>query len=426
MRCVFAVIGVMLLVCGNLWGDVSPNAGKFLISEVAFRESSDWIEIFVVDGSVSWSGYRVYVGSQLKASIPSGWNLSQGDYILIHSGSGQDDISKSDNNPVCWDLYGMGGLIATDNIVQIKEPVGSDSRVDAVIWSDNNGSYTSSRSEANGAVADGMWDQGSDFSSDDSGAWTDSDDVVKGESIVRYLDMSGNYIDTDGRSDWSISENPSPGSVNDISLPVSLSSFVGFSDGYEVHLEWVTESEVANLGFHIYQSIGNEGDFVRITSEAIRGAGYSSMPLKYSFSKRVSASGAICFYSLEAIAFNGTVQRFGPIKVSAGTPSGGIGHPTADFSYELFQNRPNPFNPMTTIELMVSPVADPVPVFLRIYDSMGRAVRTVLDGENLGCGMHRFVWGSEDDDGRGVGSGIYTYVLNAGDVMESKKMLLVK
>jgi len=426
MKYVIAAIGLILLAGGSLWGETSPNAGKLLITEVAFRESDDWVEIFVVDGSVDWSGYRLFVGSQRKASIPSGWNLAAGDYVIVHAGSGQDDVHKGENTPGCWDLYGMGGLIATDNVIQIKEPSGSDARVDAVIWSNNNGSFTSSRSEANGAVADGMWDRGSDFSSGDSDAWTDSDDVTGGESIVRYLDESGNYVDTDGRADWGISESPSPGSVNDLSLPVSLSSFSGFWNGSEICLEWVTESEVANLGFHLYRSSGDGGDFVKITPGAIRGAGCSSMPSRYSFSDRVPRPGVIYFYKLVAVGFDGTVQQFGPIEVLSGMPSGHIGHPGELYGYRLLQNRPNPFNPRTTIELAVSPSADRIPVSLKIYDSRGRAVRTVLDGGRLSAGVHRFVWNSEDDRGRDVGSGAYMCVLRAGDILESRRMFLVK
>lgn len=136
----FALVGVMLFMgYAIVRADVSPNAGKLLITEVAFKVANpeDWIELYVVDGSVDWSGYRIYKGVTLRFTIPSAWKtngLATGDYMVLRNATAcSDDVQKNDNNPSYWDGCLSGDLTGTDDIVQIKEPTGSTKRVDAVI-----------------------------------------------------------------------------------------------------------------------------------------------------------------------------------------------------------------------------------------------------------------------------------------------------
>ena len=137
-------LGIALLVAiallgmsGDAFGAPSGNAGKLIITEVAFRATGgDWIELYVVDGSVDWSGYRIYKGITLRFTIPAIWEtngLTTGDCIVLHEETGTDDVNKSDNNSGYWDGYMSGGFTNTDDIVQIKESSGSTARVDAVI-----------------------------------------------------------------------------------------------------------------------------------------------------------------------------------------------------------------------------------------------------------------------------------------------------
>jgi hypothetical protein len=83
----------------------------------------------------------------------------------------------------------------------------------------------------------------------------------------------------------------------------------------------------------------------------------------------------------------------------------------------LEQNYPNPFNPGTSIRYVV-PVGGRV--VLRVYDSLGRDVATLVDGvEGPGQYEVRF-------DGRGYASGAYFYTLKVGDVVETKMFHLMK
>ncbi len=87
-----------------------------------------------------------------------------------------------------------------------------------------------------------------------------------------------------------------------------------------------------------------------------------------------------------------------------------------DFS--LDQNFPNPFNPSTSIRINVSEVT---PVTLRIYNSLGQLVTTLINNETLSVGSHIVTWKAES-----LSSGVYFYSLEAAGKSITKKMTLLK
>ncbi len=92
-------------------------------------------------------------------------------------------------------------------------------------------------------------------------------------------------------------------------------------------------------------------------------------------------------------------------------------------SYELSQNRPNPFNPVTTLAFSVPPSSGRI--LLTVYDSSGRLVRTLHDGPTS-PGQHEVVWDGRDDLGNRVASGVYFARMVAPDFGATRKMLLLK
>jgi hypothetical protein len=86
-------------------------------------------------------------------------------------------------------------------------------------------------------------------------------------------------------------------------------------------------------------------------------------------------------------------------------------------SYSLHQNFPNPFNPITTIRYDIS---DDGFVSLKIYDMLGRTVKTLVS-ENLTKGKYSVSFNAD-----GLASGVYFYKLVVNDYTESRKMMLVK
>jgi photosystem II stability/assembly factor-like uncharacterized protein len=85
-------------------------------------------------------------------------------------------------------------------------------------------------------------------------------------------------------------------------------------------------------------------------------------------------------------------------------------------------NYPNPFQGGTTIQYSL-----PVRTSARlvIYDVSGRAVRTLVDGEQA-AGAQRATWDGRDAHGSRVGPGVYIYRLEAGGTSLTRRMSLLK
>ncbi len=104
-------------------------------------------------------------------------------------------------------------------------------------------------------------------------------------------------------------------------------------------------------------------------------------------------------------------------------PPTGLGQPVGiPHAVELYPNFPNPFNPATHFRFRIADVGF---VKLKIYDVMGRPVKTLVQ-EKLSPGRYEVQWDGTDDAGRAVASGIYLYRLQAGERVLTRKMVLIK
>jgi subtilisin family serine protease len=90
--------------------------------------------------------------------------------------------------------------------------------------------------------------------------------------------------------------------------------------------------------------------------------------------------------------------------------------------FSLASNRPNPFNPSTTIRFELPERGR---VSLRVYSAAGRLVRTLVD-EPLEGGVHEARWDGRDASGRSAASGIYLYELREGALRLTRRMTLLK
>ncbi len=88
----------------------------------------------------------------------------------------------------------------------------------------------------------------------------------------------------------------------------------------------------------------------------------------------------------------------------------------------LGRNRPNPFNPATTIDVVLPIAGD---VRLEVFDAAGQRVTTLAAGP-LAAGRHAFRWGGTDARGRRLPSGLYLCRLRCDGVVESRAMTLVE
>jgi len=113
---------------------------------------------------------------------------------------------------------------------------------------------------------------------------------------------------------------------------------------------------------------------------------------------------------------NGTNWDYCTIKYSQGV---GIKKISTEIPslFSLSQNYPNPFNPNTKIKF---DLPKNVNVKLTLYDMLGREIETLVN-EQLNAGSYEVNW-----DGTKYTSGVYYYRLNAGEFVETKKMILMK
>jgi len=111
----------------------------------------------------------------------------------------------------------------------------------------------------------------------------------------------------------------------------------------------------------------------------------------------------------------------GHASVQIGFESG-IPEPFPD-GYILGQNVPNPFNPSTEISYWL-PQAQAVS--LKIFDTSGKLVRSLINGEMQAKGENSVRWNGKDGHGRQVAAGGYFYQLKAGERALTKRMLLLK
>lgn len=85
--------------------------------------------------------------------------------------------------------------------------------------------------------------------------------------------------------------------------------------------------------------------------------------------------------------------------------------------FELAQNFPNPFNPATKIQFSLPNSGF---VTLKIYNILGSEVGTLVH-ENLSSGVYELNF-----DASRLNSGVYIYTIQAGNLIESKKMIVLK
>jgi len=86
-------------------------------------------------------------------------------------------------------------------------------------------------------------------------------------------------------------------------------------------------------------------------------------------------------------------------------------------AFQLNQNYPNPFNPSTTIRFTLPARQQ---VSLAVYNLLGAKVKVLVDGMvDAGESSVQF-------DGTGLASGVYLYKLQAGNMTQTRRMMLVK
>ncbi len=264
----------------------------------------------------------------------------------------------------------------------------------------------------------------------------DSDDGVSDYANLRIAkdDGSGNWIDLGGtgtaNTSGSITSTTNFTSFSDFvlanatgganPLPVELSSFTSVIKANDVVLNWSTATEVNNYGFSVERastplgtssigmsSILSSGDEGWKEIGFVNGNGNSNCPKEYSFVDNTLTASGKYSYRLKQIDTDGKFEYSNEIEVDYVKAN----------SFNLAQNFPNPFNPVTVINYHIPANSY---VTLKVYDLLGKEVSTLVNG-NMDAGDHNVNFNASS-----LSAGTYFYKLQAGDYSAIKKLMLVK
>lgn len=97
--------------------------------------------------------------------------------------------------------------------------------------------------------------------------------------------------------------------------------------------------------------------------------------------------------------------------------------PVAPKTAALKNPFPNPFNSTTTIEYDLN---QPSPVSIKVYDALGRFVKTLLEVEEGNAGRYRMIWNLTDKFENQLPSGTYFIRFYAGKASYVKKVIAIR
>jgi len=196
-------------------------------------------------------------------------------------------------------------------------------------------------------------------------------------------------------------------STSSTALPVELASFDGRATPDGVALEWQTASEQNNAGFRVQRRAADAGRWTTLGRKD--GQGTTTQPHEYRFADtEVPYEADSLTYRLKQIDTDGSTAYSAPITVAR----------SAVTQVELLGTYPNPARTRATVRFAV-PEGQAQAVTLRLYDVLGRAVRTVRSTAEPG--RHSVAL-----DTQGLTSGVYFLRLRAGDATKTQRLTVVQ
>jgi photosystem II stability/assembly factor-like uncharacterized protein len=228
-------------------------------------------------------------------------------------------------------------------------------------------------------------------------SWVDLDEQLP-NTVIKHLDYSPSThtlrAGTHGRGVYE--------AYIDYYLPVELSSFTANVSDNKVILNWITSTEKNNKGFDIQRKLKNQ-DWVTIGS--VEGSGTTTSPVSYSYNDDflfLNYEGKV-LYRLKQIDLDGSYDFSETIFADVNFDENG---------FALYQNFPNPFNPVTTIRYSLPNESK---VSLKIFNTIGQVVDELVNGLQA-KGYKQISWNAEN-----FSSGIYFISLEVVDGTNQQK-----
>ncbi len=194
-------------------------------------------------------------------------------------------------------------------------------------------------------------------------------------------------------------------------LPVELTSFASNVVEGGVLLNWSTATEVNNYGFQVQRKT-EENDWIEIGF--VQGHGNTNSPKDYSFTDK-NVLGREYFYRLKQIDIDGSFEYSYIVRADLSGITGV--NEEIPRTYNLSQNFPNPFNPVTQIKY---DLPEETFVTLKVYDIKGAEVVTIVNEEKQ-AGSYSVFFNAAN-----LASGIYFYALKTKEFSSVKKLVVLK
>lgn len=188
-------------------------------------------------------------------------------------------------------------------------------------------------------------------------------------------------------------------------VPVTLQDYYSRWVAGTIEIGWTLLDVVSDVTTDIYRIAGEDGPPVRLAEPGI-----SRHNNEFKFIDDSVEPGRLYTYRVIIMEDGSAAASF---ETTVTTP---------DLSTTLYQNRPNPFNPNTTIPFVVPERGH---VQLLVFDIQGKRVRTLVD-EIMQAGLKRVTWDGRDMHGRLVSTGAYFYQLRTAGEVHTQKMVLLK
>lgn len=185
-----------------------------------------------------------------------------------------------------------------------------------------------------------------------------------------------------------------------------------------VYLNWRVLNPKTISYFEVYRFDSKKNDYIKISEDRIKKDDYldrikneaGEWLYMYDFEDKPERDGAY-YYKLGG--YNHTGEKiFESDEIKIGV--------TGIKNFQLEQNTPNPFNPLTNISYELF---EPSYVSLKVYDLIGKQIATLYEGYQ-GKGTYTYQFDASKYEN--LTSGIYFYKLETEKYSEVKKMILTK
>lgn len=263
----------------------------------------------------------------------------------------------------------------------------------------NNGTIYSLAFHANkvyaGTLGGGVFvstDMGSSWTEDTTGMgnqgltalYSNGKYLFAGASSYYYASV---YISTDDGTSWNINNN------SIFFSPDSSESFIIYS--------------ITGIGSNVFIGTAGSGLFVSTDN----GTTWKST------NDGLTDLNIFALHILNDTLYAGTKSGVWKLPLGNITNSVALDQEKIPSHFLLSRNYPNPFNPTTTINFSVPKSGI---VTIKIYDILGREIKTLVSEEKA-AGNYNIQF-----DGSRLPSGVYFYRMQAGDFVQTKKLVLLK